>query len=125
MNIDALPSVERDALALLLSGNNPTCRGLHSQLAHVAQVDRTETGAGVYVVFNLDSEVKPLQDRKTLQISGVFGASNKCGEIGFLLYIERGLIDCLEVYTYDDVFPTYSDCDFLLEFAESNSGASD
>lgn len=115
MSIDTLPSIERDALNLLLSGGDTTYRELRSQLMHVAKVERTETGAGVYAVFSLDDEAKPVQDEGTFQLSGVFAVSEKCGEIGFLLYVKDGLIDCLEAYGYEEVYPLYSDCNFKLE----------
>ncbi|MCX7514079.1 hypothetical protein [Frateuria sp. STR12] len=120
MTIDVLPSIERDALILLLSGTDATCRELHSQLAHVVKVERNETGAGVYAVFRLDGDVKSLKDGGTFQLSGVFAVSEKCGEIGFLLYVKDGLIDCLEAYVYEDTYPRYSDCDFKLESDRKN-----
>ena len=115
MSIDTLPGIERDALNLLLSDGDATYRALRSQLEHVAKIERTETGAGVYAVFSLDDVVKPVQGGGTFQLSGVFAVSKKCGEIGFLLYVKDGLIDCLEAYGYEDVYPLYSDCDFKLE----------
>lgn len=115
MIIDTLPCVERDALVLLISGSDATCRALRSQVEYVTDIKRTETGSGVYVVFRLNHEVKPLQDGGTFQLSGVFAVSDKCGEIGFLLYIKDGLIDCLEGYVYENTYPNYLDCDFKLE----------
>lgn len=115
MSIDTLPCVERNALVLLLSGSDATSLELRAQVKHVAEIERSETGSGVYAVFSLDHEVKPLQSGGTFQLSGVFALSDKCGEIGFLLYVKGGLIDCLEGYAYEDAYPNYTDCDFKLE----------
>jgi len=117
MSIDTLPDVEREALDLLLSGDDISCQALRAQLRHVAKLERTETGAGVYVDFEFGHGVEPLVDRNNFQISGVYAVSEKCGEIGFLLFVKGGLIDFLEAYVYTDSYPSYVDCDFQLEKA--------
>lgn len=115
MSIDVLPPIEKEALILLLSGSDVVCCDLRSQLEHVVKIERAETGAGVYVIFTFDGNAKPLQDDKAFQLSGVFASSERCGEIGFILYIKKGLIDCLEAYSYGDTYPDYTDCDFTLK----------
>lgn len=117
MSIDTLPDVEREALHLLLSGDDVSCQTLRAQLHHVAKIERAETGAGVYVDFGFGEGVQPLEDRNSFQISGVYAVSEKCGEIGFLLFVKEGLIDFLEAYVYTDLYPSYADCDFKLEKA--------
>lgn len=115
MSIDDLPDVEKGALHLLLSGDDLSCQSLRNQLNYVAKIERTETGAGVYVVFELGDGVQPLETKDSFQISDVFAVSQKCGEIGFLLFVKEGLIDCLEAYVHADSYPSYLDCDFNLE----------
>ena len=117
MSIDTLPDLERKALHLLLSGNDVSCQNLRAQLQYVARTERTETGAGVYVDFKFSDSVQPLEDRSSFQVSGVFAVSQGCGEIGFLLFVKKGLIDFLEAYVYTDSYPSYADCDFRLEKA--------
>lgn len=117
MSIDSLPDVEREALYLLLSGDDISCQALRAQLHHVEKLERAETGAGIYVDFEFGHGVEPLANRKTFQISGVYAVSEKCGEIGFLLFVKDGLIDFLEAYVYTDLYPSYADCDFRLEKA--------
>lgn len=118
MSIDALPDVEREALHLLLSGDDLSSQTLRAQLSYVAKIERTETGAGVYVVFELGDDAPPLENRANLQIADVFAVSKRCDEIGFLLFVKEGLIDCLEAYVHADSYPSYTDCDFKLEKAK-------
>lgn len=113
-SFDAVPDIEQRALRLLLSGGGITCETLRAQLNHVAKIERAETGAGVYLNFGFRDDVQPLENRDSFQISGVFAVSEKCGEIGFLLFVKEGLIDFLEAYVYTDSYPSYVDCDFKL-----------
>lgn len=110
-----LPVIEGEALNMLLSGSNSLHEDLRSQLSHIVGVDRTETGAGVYVTFRLDSRARPSKVIDSCVLSGVFGVSNECSEIGFLLYVNAGLIDFLEAYSSDDTYPSYDDCSFIIE----------
>lgn len=119
MSIDSLPKIEREALQLLLSGDDVFCQPLRSQLSCVAKLERTETGAGIYIDFELGADAQPLEDLRSFRISDVFAISEKCGEIGFLLFVKDGLIDFLEAYAYTDSYPSYSDCDFKLEKGEA------
>ncbi|WP_126962102.1 hypothetical protein [Xanthomonas arboricola] len=110
MQLTDLPSIEREAIRLLLQGNEILCR----QLDRVTGAHRTESGAGVYVVFEFDEHVERLENRESFQVADVFATSPDCDEIGFILFVKDGLIEYLESYVYTDVYPSYEECDFSL-----------
>lgn len=118
-----LPVIESEALNMLLSGGDDLHEDLRSQLPHVTSVDRTETGAGVYVTFSLGDGARPSKAIDSCILSGVFGVSKKCSEIGFLLYVNEGLIDFLEAYSSDDTYPNYDDCNFIIEKGDDHGNA--
>jgi len=113
MQIRDLPGIEREAIDLLLQGEGAV-RVLHRQLDAVTRVHRTESGAGLYVVFELAKQVERLEDGASFHIADVFATSQKCEEIGFILFVKDGLIEYLEGYSYSDVYPSYEGCDFSL-----------
>ncbi|MCR4307480.1 MAG: hypothetical protein NUV80_02890 [Candidatus Berkelbacteria bacterium] len=115
MSIAMLPNIEREALKMLVSESDTTLIRLSDQFSHVVKIERTETGAGVYVVFKLDRDVRPLKGGGTFVLSGVFAVSSQCSEIGFLLYVKEGLIDCMEGYSSADIYPNYDECNFRIE----------
>lgn len=110
MRFADLPFIEKEAIRLLLESNGDLCR----QLEWVKEVRRTESGAGVYVMFELDACVERMEGGGSFHLADVFATSPRCDEIGFILFVKEGLIDYLEGYVYSDVYPSYEGCDFSL-----------
>jgi hypothetical protein len=105
-----LPPIEREAIDILLEGNAV----LQSQLRLVRSVARSATGAGVYVVFELDNFADPLEEKTSFHIADVFATSSVCEEIGFILFVKNGLIEYLEGYTHSGAYPSYENCEYSL-----------
>lgn len=119
MRVVDLPAIEREAIDMLLD-----CAAqdlLRRQLGAVSQVHRTETGAGIYVIFEIDGDIERLQGRPSFHIADVFATSAKCDEIGFILFVKEGLIEYMEAYVHSDVYPAYEGCDFTLSRQSSST----
>lgn len=110
MRIADLPSIERDAIRLLLESSE----SLRRQLDCVKEVSRTESGAGIYVMFELDERAERMENGGSFHLADVYATSTHCDEIGFILFVKDGLIEYLEGYVYSGVYPSYEGCDFYL-----------
>jgi len=124
MQFNDLPVLEREAIGLLLQ-HGDSFQVLQRQLDSVIQVRRTETGAGVYVTFEFEPEVERLAGHPSFHIADVFATSSRCEEIGFILFVNEGLVDCMEAYVYADVYPSYDNCNFRLSRQADTHGMED
>lgn len=105
MNENTLTSLERESLELFLSPENCPDEKLRRQLDAISVRSREETGVGMFVEFEVPSEVA--SDNRTRQVF-----SNLSGEMpelkhgfGGVLYVENGLLSALEFFTYDESWP--------------------
>jgi hypothetical protein len=99
--------IERQAMEFLLRGDHPVLAVLRDQaaLAHVAK--RNFTGVGFFTHFDLRSTAARLSSRRRIVIGDVSADVARVQHgAGFLLFVEDGLIDMLECFTYDDAWPT-------------------
>lgn len=92
---------------------------LRRQLDMVKEVDRTETGAGIYIVFELKDGVGRLANNPSFHLTDVYATSAKCDEIGFILFVKDGVIEYFEGYTYGDEYPLYDGCDYVVSYQET------
>lgn len=104
--ISQLPQLEQDAIALLLHGKGVP-RDLVAQASRVESVVREETAAGVYVDFVLTTGAIPLEGRRDFHTADLSIVTGDSKELEFILYVRRGFIACLEVYSVFDVLPSY------------------
>lgn len=114
MKLEDLPLIEQSAINMLLEGDDARQVALRHQLAAVRAVHRTANSAGIYAVFELDENTKRLEGRPSFHVADVFARSERCEEIGFILFIKEGVIEYLEGYTYGDTYPSYKECDYAL-----------
>ena len=68
---------------------------------------REETAAGVYVDFVLTTGAIPLEGRRDFHTADLSIVTGDSKELEFILYVRRGFIACLEVYSVFDVLPSY------------------
>jgi hypothetical protein len=104
---DPLTPLERDAMAALLSPANSVMDGLRAQLAACRTKSREFTGVGFYtrlvvpqglavagigrlVLSHVDADIEGLPQ----------GA-------GFVLFVEDGMLELLEGFTYDGLWPDH------------------
>lgn len=100
-----LAPLDRRVLTMLLDGEDLVLANLRYQLANRTGVDKTFTGAGFYTYFEIPSQI-----RRVTEKSFAFGdvdAQTQSLEYGagFLLHVKRGLLDCLEGYSYEELWP--------------------
>jgi len=98
---------ERQILLALTAGDALVMRQLQQQLEGCRVSGREVSTAGVYTTLSPDGQVQPVcgtRDRFCIQDvqASVVGLSNGAG---FILWVQHGLLDCLEGYTYDEPWP--------------------
>jgi hypothetical protein len=96
---------ERLVLMKVLEGDHPVLNSLRQQL-EVCQISMREfTGAGFYTTLVVDkSLVKSIECDLILSdvIAQVGGLQHGAG---FVLYVNNGILDVLEGYSYDEPWP--------------------
>jgi len=98
--------LEQEAMRLLLDGDDDTLALLREQMQHVVTIRREYTGSGSYAHFNLDSNCPCLPGNASFafgdvvcEVDGVDGGG------GFVLFVNDGLLDFLETYSFDSFWP--------------------
>ncbi|UNK42122.1 hypothetical protein MNO14_14415 [Luteimonas sp. S4-F44] len=114
MRIEDIPMIEQEAIRMLLEGSGDLQCALRRQFESILAVQRTQSPAGVYVVFELNGCVEGLEGKPSFHLGDVFARSKNCEEIGFIIFIREGVLEYLEGYCYGDVYPHYSGCDYSI-----------
>lgn len=98
--------IEKDVLVLLLAGDDPVLSVLRKQLTGCMAEEREMTGVGFYTKLKVALNAPRLHETQDFKFGDVRADMTglKHGA-GFLLYVERGAIDTLEGYTYDERWP--------------------
>ena len=98
--------VERQALAMLLSGEHPVLHVLRGQLAAAAVAKREMTGVGFFTHFEVPTLAPRLDPPGRMVIGDVYaeivGLEH---DAGFLLFVEEGVIKTLECFIVDYALP--------------------
>jgi hypothetical protein len=95
-------------MTLLLAGDHPFCTALREQLVH-AKIRQVElTGVGFFVSFDVPNDVPRAVPAKfaggyaEIKVEGIPNGA------GCVLFVEHGVIQVLEVYTYGtEEFPEH------------------
>ena len=90
MTTDSLQECMENEALQLMSHKYPF---LLDQLKDVAVVKREFTGVGFYTDFHVNGKVA---NEVNMPLSGVGGRLNDSVDIGLVLFITKGKIDCLE-----------------------------
>lgn len=104
---------ERDVINMLLDGDHPFLDVLREQFAVSEVASREFSGAGFYLNLRVPGTSPRLPELKRLCISDVVGSiPSVLGGVGFVLYVENGVLSVLEGYTngddWDGAFEGYS-----------------
>lgn len=125
MNDMTFTPLERQVLELFLTGDEPMLNALRQQLHSSQILSRQYTGVGYYLKFDVPQKKENIIQSSNVKSSFCFGDVDgviTIGEyqqmIGFLLWVENGYIDQLEVYTYGgEKWPDKFD-EFRLSFMD-------
>jgi hypothetical protein len=101
-----LNSLEHAVIQMLLAGDDEVLAVLRQQAEHAKVTSRKMTGTGFYTEFAIPSETSRVAGDPTFKLGDINGrATNIKHELGFLLYVSKGVITMLEGYTYDEAWP--------------------
>lgn len=98
--------LERQVLKFALHGEHPALQVLREQLAVAAVSTRTYTGVGFFTHFAVPARAPRLSSAGRVVIGDVHAdvAGLQHGA-GFLVFVERGALDLLEGFIFEDAWP--------------------
>lgn len=98
--------LERDVLEMLLAGNYPRLEQLRRQLNACRVRSREMTGVGFWTSLALPQGIEEVGSGLRTRLSDVVATIEGLEHgAGFVLFIENGLLDNLEGFTYDEPWP--------------------
>ena len=101
-----MTELESQVLSLLVAGDHPDLALLRQQAAHAVVVTRKYTGVGFFTKLAVDPVQPSADNLGTRNIHDVYAQLTGLDhEAGFILWIERGVIDCLESWIVDSAWP--------------------
>jgi hypothetical protein len=98
--------IERQAMEFLLRGDNAVLAVLRDQLAATAVATRHLTGVGFFTGFHVPATAPRLPWQHRIVIADVYAEvmGLEYGA-GFVLFIEKGILDTLECFIFEDAWP--------------------
>ena len=101
-----LTQLERSVLTLVLDRPGEPFASVAAQLAHASVSQREHTGVGFFTTFSVPADAPVCHDLPDTELGGVSAEHRDVRYgVGFILFIRRGCVACLEAYTYDDPWP--------------------
>jgi hypothetical protein len=98
-------SFEESVIRKMLEGPGEFLQVLRKQYSVAIVKKREYTVHGFYTYYSIPAEIERL-DVQDFQLGNVGAKIDGLKyDAGFLLYVKEGKIDCLEGYTYDEIFP--------------------
>lgn len=104
---DLFYQFENDVITAIINKESEISENLYMQYIHSKVISREFTGYGFYTMYSVDPKYKN-KIVKNAMLGEINATLNDLKHgAGFILYINNGLIDMLECYTYDEKFPSY------------------
>lgn len=100
-------SLEKEAMEMLIESDPENAVTLKEQFSKSAIVERRLTGSGFFTKYYIPNDVQKIKNKKINPLRAAFAKISglEIG-VGFLLFIENGVIDTLECAEYDSIdFP--------------------
>jgi hypothetical protein len=111
--------IERAVMSMLLVGEHPVLDILRRQFELCTIAKREFTGAGVFVTFSVPETAPRLPQRDSFSFGDVSADIQGLQHgAGFVLWVREGVLDFLEGYTYDELWPDQADA-FSLQYDHS------
>lgn len=102
----SLATLEHQALAALLQGDDEILHVLRHQAKEVSVSSRKMTGVGFFIEFDVPPHLPRIKSHPTFTLGDVNGtAENVKHGLGFVLFIKDGALSVLEGYSYDEPWP--------------------
>jgi hypothetical protein len=101
---DELSRLERDVLATILAPKHPVMNALRAQVERCRVRDREVTGVGFWTQLDIPADAEPAPVKPGRMSLGDVVASIDGLEhgAGFVLFIEDGVLQMLEGFSYDE-----------------------
>lgn len=116
MTLTTHTRIEHDVMAMLLTGKHDILDILRKQFALCTIVNREFTGTGFYSTFSVPEITQRLPDKDSFCFGDVEAdISGLKHGAGFVLWIREGVLDFLEGYTYDELWPKHIDA-YTLQY---------
>ncbi len=114
-----LNKLENDVLQMFLKGDDPMLSTLRRQLAVASVKERDYTASGFFTMLEIPLDAPRLEHSTSHALTDVL-AEHPGLEYGagFVLFIEGGVLNCLEAFTYGEDWPGADD-DFVLRYWSS------
>ena len=120
-----LTPLESEVLRWLLDGEDSILAALREQFASASVLSRDLTGHGFYLRFAVPTSVTKLHEKFRVKPDFYFGdvkvsIDSLEHDAGFLLWVKDGILDLLEGYTYDEIWPASVES-FELQYITGDS----
>lgn len=99
-------SLERQVMEFALRGEHPALEVMREQLTAATVSRREYTGVGFFSHFAIPDSVRRLPSTGRIVVGDVYAdvSDLQCGA-GFLVFFERGMLDMLECFIFEDAWP--------------------
>lgn len=93
----------KEVMKKLLKGDDHVLETLRRQYECALEKSFDLTGVGFYISYSIPEHAPRLEEKKSFQIGDLLGKIEGVNDgVGFVLFINEGVIDFLEGYTYGD-----------------------
>ncbi len=98
---ETLTHDESRILEKILASDHEAVAALRQQVRHARVKSRNFTGVGFFVHFDVPADIPRLHRNTGFVISDVGGLLSGT-DVGFVLFVRDGVVDCLECHTWGD-----------------------
>jgi hypothetical protein len=110
LSVKGLTQFENAVMEKLLCGDDPALITLRQQAQQAQVASRDLTGVGFFISFILPPGVAVIDMEPNFRIGDVHATVGGLQHgAGFVLFINKGRLDILEGYSYDEPWPDYVD----------------
>jgi len=118
-----LTPLERSVLGMIFDGDHPVLAALRAQLQTARVVGREFTGVGFFLSVEVDPRVRaPARSLRFGDVvADIVGLRHGAG---FLVFVDDGLLDTLEAYTFEEPWPSRAS-EYTLKYVASENAHCD
>lgn len=99
--------LDQRLLQMLLAGDDPVLSMLRGQLDNATQRPKELSGVGFFIHFDVSEQALRIPGDPSFNFGDVIGEIEGLEHgVGFVLFVEKGLLAMLEGYTYGEQLPS-------------------